>query len=119
MLKESQSVQHIVLDKSLKDMLNIIKRYEEDIHNLQVSQERHTIMINDLQTTIDHQGTLRDQHEKKIQLLNVSIQKGEAEVLTLTTEVSEYKGSIEKCKETIETCKKEIDMMEVTIKGNR
>lgn len=116
MLKESQSAQHIVLDKSLKDMLNIIRNYEEDIHNLQVSQERHTIMINDLHTTIDHQGTVIEQHEKKIQLLNVSIQKGDAEALTLT-EVSQYKGSIEKCKETIGTCKTEIDKVKVTNKG--
>ncbi|CAC5419256.1 unnamed protein product [Mytilus coruscus] len=110
MLKEAQSGQHNVLDKSLIGMLNMLRNCEKDVH-------KHTSMITDLQTTIDNQRTIKEQHESKIQQLNVSIQKGEAEALTLTTEFSEYKGCIEKCTEEIETCKKEIDKMELKIKG--
>lgn len=117
MLKESQSVQHIVLDESLKDMLNMIRNCSKDIKDLHVSQKKHTIMINDLQITLDNQKTIKEQHENKIHLLNVSIQKREAEALTLATEFSEYKECIEKCTEKVETYKREIDKLELTIKG--
>ncbi|CAG2199256.1 unnamed protein product [Mytilus edulis] len=117
MLKESQSAQHVVLDKSLKEMLNMIRNNEKDIQDLHVSQEKHTIMINDLQTTIDNQKTIKEQHENKIQELNDSIQKGESQTQTVTSELSAYKGSIQKCTEEIEHCKKEIDKAELLIKG--
>lgn len=117
MLKESQSAQHIVLDESLKDMLNMLKICDKDIQNLHISQEKHTVMINDLQTAIDNQMSIKEKHETKIQELNISFQRGEAEALSLTSEFSEYKGCIEKCTDEIEAYNKEIDKIELTIKG--
>lgn len=117
MLKESQSALHIVLDESLKDLLTMIISCQKDIQDLHVSQEKHTIMINDIQTTIDNQKTIKEQHENKIQELNFSIQKGEAEALSLTNELSEYKGCTERCTEEIENFKMELDKLELTIKG--
>lgn len=107
MLNEAQSAQHIVLDRSLIDMLNVLGNCEKDVHNLHLSQENHIKMINDLE---NHRIT----KEQQVNQLNSSLQKGETETSKLSTELSEYKETLDRC---IEACKREIEKKEETLKG--
>lgn len=87
MLQEAQSAQHVVLDKSLMDMLNIQRDY--NIHNLQITQEEHTSMINDLQNTIDNQKIVKEQQETKTHQLYDSLSKGEGEAQKIAIFITE------------------------------
>ncbi|CAG2225122.1 unnamed protein product [Mytilus edulis] len=104
LLKEAQSAQHIVLDKSLTEMLNMVRVCE---HNV----AEHAEKISSLQVDIDDQKTIKLEHENKIQRLHDSLQQGKGEALNLATELSDQKGIIDKCQEEIEACSKEIKKM--------
>ncbi|XP_076089044.1 uncharacterized protein LOC143059435 [Mytilus galloprovincialis] len=114
--QESQSAQHIVLDTSLTDMLNTVRNCQKDILNLQMSHEKHTSMITDLQTTLHNQKLVKEKHETEIQLLQDSLQKGETVDQNLATKLSDATVSIAKSKEEIKACHKEIETNEVRFK---
>ncbi|VDI74343.1 Hypothetical predicted protein [Mytilus galloprovincialis] len=64
-----------VLGRFRRYMLNIQR--DCNIHNLQITQEEHTSMINDLQKAIDNQKIVKEHHENKIHQLYDSLPKGE------------------------------------------
>ncbi|XP_071180433.1 uncharacterized protein [Mytilus edulis] len=104
LLKEAQSAQHIVLDKSLTEMLNMVRICVNDV-------AEHAEKIDNLQLDIENQKTIKMEHENKIERLHDSLQQGEGEALKLAYELSDHKGTIDKCQEEIEACSKEIEKM--------
>ncbi|XP_063448812.1 uncharacterized protein LOC134728217 isoform X2 [Mytilus trossulus] len=102
LLKEAQSAQHIVLDKSLKEMLDMVRVCENNV-------AEHAEKIDNLQLDIDNQKTIKMKHENNIQQINASLQQREGEALKLATELSDNKGIVDKCQEEIEACSKEIE----------
>lgn len=110
MLKQAQSAQHIVLDTSLIEMLNLSRKHEKDIQHLYASQEKCNSIIKDALTEIKNQRTIIEQHENRIQ-------KQESASSKHSTEIAENKETIDKCIETIETLKKEIEENEEINKG--
>ncbi|CAC5407993.1 unnamed protein product [Mytilus coruscus] len=95
LMKETQSAHHIVLDKSITDMLNGLRNCEKDVNNLQMSQESTTSMINDHTSAIDNQGIIKQEHENKIQELNIKFK--------------EIDQKLTKHNEQMATCEKNID----------
>ncbi|XP_071178432.1 uncharacterized protein [Mytilus edulis] len=77
-----------------------------------MSQEQLTSIINDLQSTIHNQTTIREKHEIEIQQLDESNQRIEVDVHKLATEFSETKRSIEICTQKIEACRKEKEILQ-------
>lgn len=77
-----------------------------------MSQEELTSIINDLQSTIHNQTTIREKHEIEIQQLDESNQRIEVDVHKLATEFSETKRSIEICTQKIEACRKEKEILQ-------
>ncbi|VDI33180.1 Hypothetical predicted protein, partial [Mytilus galloprovincialis] len=110
LLKEAQSAQHIVLDKSLTEMLNMVRICVNDV-------AEHAEKIDNLQLDIENQKTIKMEHENKIQRLHDSLQQGEGETLKLATELSDHKGTIDKCQEEIEACSKDIEKMGHIMEG--
>lgn len=110
MLKQAQTAQHIVLDRSLIELLNLSRKHEKDIQHLNASQEKCTSKIKDALTKIKHQRTIIEQHENRIQ-------KQESASSKHSTEIAENKETIDKCIETIATLKKEIEENEEINKG--
>ncbi|XP_052072537.1 uncharacterized protein LOC127710637 isoform X1 [Mytilus californianus] len=109
LLMESQSTKHIVLDKSLTDIITKIRINE---HNI----EEHREMLDNLQVAVDKQKTIKDQHEHRIQQLTDSLQKGVDEAQKHAAELSDHNESIDKYTEEIVECKKEIGKIYTTIK---
>lgn len=110
LLKDAQSAQHIVLDKSLTDMLNMVRVCE---HNV----AEHSEKIDNIQVNIDKQNTIKMEHENKIQQLRDSLRQGKGEALQLATELSDHKETIDKCQKKIEACSKEIVNMGYIMEG--
>ncbi|CAG2254292.1 unnamed protein product [Mytilus edulis] len=81
-----------------------------------MSHEKHTSMINDLQTTLHKQKLVKEKLETEIHLLQDSLQKGETVDQNLATKLSDTTVSIAKSKEEIEACQKEIETNEVRFK---
>ncbi|CAC5388011.1 unnamed protein product [Mytilus coruscus] len=117
MLNEAQSAQHIVLDRSLRDILNSLRNCEKEVDNFQMLQEEHTSMINNLQSVIDNQSIITEEQEKKIQRLNYSLQKVETDSKKLYIKLSDCKRIIKKSSEEVEVFKKEIEKTELIYKG--
>ncbi|CAG2237748.1 unnamed protein product [Mytilus edulis] len=109
LLIEAQSTKHIVLDKSLTDILTEIRINE---HNT----EEHREMLDNLQVEVHKQKTIKDQHEHRIQQLTDSLQKGVDEAQRHTAELSDHNSSIAKYTEEIVECKKEIEKIDTSIK---
>ncbi|VDI51632.1 Hypothetical predicted protein [Mytilus galloprovincialis] len=108
--KEAQSAQHIVLDKSLTEMLNMVRVCEHTV-------AEHAEKISNLQVDIDNQKNIKMEHENKIKRLHDSLQQGEGEALKLAYELSDHKETIDKCQEEIEACSKEIEKMGHIMEG--
>ncbi|VDI36146.1 Hypothetical predicted protein [Mytilus galloprovincialis] len=117
MWKEAQSVQHIVLDKSLSDILNSLHNCEREFHNYQMSQEEHISKISYLHSVIDKQSSVTKEQENKIQRLNDSVQKGETDTKKINANLSNCKRIINECLEEVELCKTEITKTELMNKG--
>ncbi|CAG2228820.1 unnamed protein product [Mytilus edulis] len=110
LLIEAQSTKHIVLDKSLTDILTKIRLNE---HYIEENRE----MIDKLQVVVEKQETIKEQQEDRIQQLNDSLQKGGVQTQKHAAELSSHKESIDKCSDEIAECKKEIEKINSTIKS--
>ncbi|XP_076108998.1 uncharacterized protein LOC143076993 [Mytilus galloprovincialis] len=110
LLIEAQSTKHIVLDKSLTDILTKIRLNE---HYIEENRE----MIDKLQVVVEKQETIKEQQEDRIQQLNDSLQKGGVQTQKHAAEISSHKESIDKCSDEIAECKKEIEKINSTIKS--
>lgn len=82
LMKKAQSAHHIVLDKSITDMLNGLRNCEKEVNNLKMSQESTTRKINDHTLAIDNQGMIKQEHESKIQELNTKFKEIEQKLAT-------------------------------------
>ncbi|VDI11002.1 Hypothetical predicted protein [Mytilus galloprovincialis] len=116
LLIEAQSVLHFVMDKSLTDILTLVRNCKQDVHDLQITKEEQTNMIKDLITAMENQKNCKALHENKMQKLNDSLKKGETEAQKITAELKEHKGFIDKSIEKVEAFKKEIEKKEDIIK---
>lgn len=103
LLIEAQYAKHIVLDKSLTDILTTLRINKHDI-------EEHEKCIDTLQT-------IKQQHEKEIQGLNDSLQKLEGDAQKHAAELSDKKELIDKCTKEFIECKKEIEKTDSRVKS--
>ncbi|VDI69066.1 Hypothetical predicted protein [Mytilus galloprovincialis] len=110
LLIEAQSTKHIVLDKSLTDMLTKIRINEHYIEENKIMMDKLQVAFNTLKTNKEHQ-------EDRIQQLNDSLQKGGVQTQKHAAELSAHKESIHKYSDEIAECKKEIEKIYSTIKG--
>ncbi|VDI51631.1 Hypothetical predicted protein [Mytilus galloprovincialis] len=85
--------------------------------NLLNDVAEHAEKIDNLQLDIENQKTIKMEHENKIERLHDSLQQGEGEALKLAYELSDHKGTIDKCQEEIEACSKDIEKMGHIMEG--
>lgn len=120
MLKEAQSAQHVVLDRSLKDILNRLRNYEKEVHNFQMTQEEHTSMINNLQSSIANQSTIT---EKRVgDLIRELVCKNDIKFTEVDEQFTRHNEELTKHEERLTThedqlatCVKEIDVIKKTL----
>lgn len=98
MKTEAQFAHHIVLDKSATDMLNKLRNCEKDVHNLQMSQESTTSMINDHTLAIDNQEKIKQEHENKIQELTIKFKEIEQKLATHNEQMATCEKNIDNLK---------------------
>ncbi|XP_071177408.1 uncharacterized protein [Mytilus edulis] len=108
LLREAQSAQHIVLDKSLIDILN-------SLYDLQMSKVEHTSILHNLQSAINNQTTIKEEQEIKIQQLNDSLLEGTIGAQKLAADFTDIQRTIQICTLKIETCRRETDQIECRI----
>lgn len=73
-------------------------------------------MINNLQSIIAQNTTIKEEHELKDQHLNDSLKRREVGAQKVATEFCDTQGPIERCTRNVDVCRKEIEKMERTIK---
>ncbi|XP_071177960.1 transport and Golgi organization protein 1 homolog [Mytilus edulis] len=110
LLIEAQSTKHIILDKSLTDILTKIRLNE---HYIEENRE----MIDKLQVVVENQQTIKEQQEDRIQQLIDSLQKEGIQTQKHAAELSAHKESIYKCADEIAECKKEIEKINSSIES--
>lgn len=104
------------MDKSLTDILTLVRNCKQDVHDLQITKEEQTNMIEDLITAMENQKNCKALHENKMQKLNDSLKKGETEAQKVTAELKEHKGFIDISIEKVKAFEKEIEKKEDIIK---
>ncbi|CAG2188862.1 unnamed protein product [Mytilus edulis] len=101
LLSEAQSAHQIVLDRSLTDMLFILRNCEKNVNDLHLTQVKHGSMIDDLQKAIENQSFIKEQYENK--RLNDSHQKVKVDNLTnqLTRQEWKYENKFKEIDEKL------------------